>query len=723
MKFTDGNWMHQAGVTPHYVAEAHIVRETAAGLTILGPCHPIRHRGDTLSGPMLTITLTAPRAGIIKVKIVHFDGLIDRGPHFDLDEEPVAFSSEITEKEIRFRSGSLEAVIERNPWKISFLSNGKVLTSAGGRHAAWMEVEGQGAFTSAQLSIGVGELVYGLGERFTPFVKNGQVVDIWNQDGGTNCDQAYKNVPFYLTNRGYGVFVNHPGRVSFEVGSERTNIVQFAVAGESLEYCVIDGPTPKEVLERYTGLTGKPALPPAWTFGLWLSTSFTTNYDEKTVNEFIQGMADRDIPLSVFHYDCFWMRGLHWCDFEWDTAVFPDPQGMIERLHARGLRVCVWINPYIAQASSLFAEARDQGFLVKRPNGDVWQWDMWQPGMGVVDFTNPAATAWFQQKLEVLVDMGVDAIKTDFGERIPTDVVWHDGSDPERMHNMYSQLYNQAVFDVLESKRGKGEAVLFARSATAGGQKLPVHWGGDCWSTFEAMAESLRGGLSLGMCGFGFWSHDIGGFEGSPPEEIYIRWVQFGLLSSHSRLHGSTSYRVPWVYGEEAVAVLRFFTKLKHRLMPYLWAQAWEAHERGIPMMRAMHLEFPDDPACEGLDRQYMLGDSLLVAPVFAFSGEVTYYVPEGRWTSLLDGKVVEGGRWIKETHGSMSLPVLARPNKILAFGADTTPDESLSGEWKTTWYEPAETSEAILRGPKGDVRRYSGRYVDGTPTVSEPTL
>jgi alpha-D-xyloside xylohydrolase len=718
MKFTDGNWMHQKGVTPHYAAECHIVKEESNGLTLLVPCHPIRHRGDTLAGPMLTLKLRAPRPGIISVKITHFEGVKDHGPHFETYEAPADFDWQVTDEEVRFRSGSLTAVIRRNPWSLSFESGGKTLTTSPNRGSAWMEVEGQGSFAMGQLGLSVGEQVYGLGERFTPFIKNGQTVEIWNEDGGTNSDQAYKNVPFYLTSRGYGVFVNNSGRVSFEVGTERTNLVQFSVPGETIEYAVIDGPTPKDVLARYTAYTGRPALPPAWSFGLWLSTSFTTNYDEATVNEFIQGMADRDIPLSVFHYDCFWMRGLHWCDFEWDPAVFPDPQGMLARLHDRGLKVCVWINPYLAQASHLFAEAAEAGYLVKKANGDVWQWDLWQPGMGIVDFTNPAAKAWFQKKLADLIDMGVDALKTDFGERIPTDVVWHDGSDPGRMHNYYSQIYNEAVFEVLEAKRGKGEAVLFARSGTAGGQKLPVHWGGDCWSTFEAMAESLRGGLSLSLCGFGFWSHDIGGFEGKPPLEIYSRWVAFGLLSSHSRLHGSTSYRVPWVYGDEAVDVLRFFTKLKLSLMPYLWAKAFEAHEQGIPMMRAMHLEFPNDPACETLDRQYMLGNSLLVAPVFTPEGEVTFYVPEGRWTSVIDGRVYEGPRWFTETHGLQSLPLLARPNSIIAFGQDDRPDYDTRNPSQLRWFEPGDKAESVLRGPAGEVRRMRGYRGEGQPFV-----
>ena len=338
------------------------------------------------------------------------------------------------------------------------------------------------------------------------------------------------------------------------------------------------------------------------------------------------------------------------------------------------MQVCVWINPYISQFSSLFAEARDKGYLLRRADGSVWQSDDWQPGLSIVDFTNPDAGAWFTGHLKRLLDMGVGCFKTDFGERIPTDVVWHDGSDPERMHNFYAFLYNKTVFDLLQREHGD-DAIVFARSATAGSQRFPVHWGGDSDSNYPSMAESLRGGLSLGLSGFGFWSHDIGGFEGTASPDVYKRWCAFGLLSSHSRLHGSESYRVPWAFDEESVAVLRHFTKLKCRLMPYLYAKAVEAHETGVPMMRAMVLEFPDDPGAATLDRQYMLGDALLVAPVFSAAGDVDVCLLPGTWTHLLTG-ITRSGGWHRETHDFMSLPLYVRENTLLAVGGhDDRPD------------------------------------------------
>lgn len=676
MKFTDGAWLVRSGVRVHYATEVFEYEAAPDSIVALAPTRPIRHPGDTLQGPVLDIRLSSPMPDVIRVRVRHFTGGATPKPSFEVPEDRADHVGIETEDRLVLRAGSLRAELDRESARLDFLTDDGRLSGCGWRAMGLADVEGEGNHLFAQLDLGVGENVYGLGERFTAFVKNGQVVDIWNKDGGTGSEQAYKNVPVYLTNRGYGVLVNEPGPVSFEVASEKVSRVQFSVPGESLEFLVAYGPTPLDVLEKLTALTGRPALPPAWSFGLWLTTSFTTKYDEASVTETIQGMADRDLPLSVFHFDCLWMRAFHWCDFEWDPRTFPDPEGMLRRLHERGLKICVWINPYIAQQSRLFEEAKAGGYLLKRPNGDVWQTELWQPGMGIVDFTNPAARTWFQGHLKRLMAMGVDAFKTDFGERIPTDVVYHDGSDPVRAHNAYPLLYNRTVFEAIEAHRGKGDAVVFARSATVGGQQYPVHWGGDCSATFESMAESLRGGLSLMASGFGFWSHDIGGFEGTPRADVYKRWIAFGLFSSHSRLHGNASYRVPWLFDEESVDVLRFFTKWKCRLMPYLFRAAMQASERGTPMMRPMFAAFPEDPACDPLDRQYMLGDSLLVAPVFDPQGDVAYYVPEGRWHRLFDGAPVEGGRWHRERHDFLGLPVLVRPGSLLALGdTDGRPD------------------------------------------------
>ncbi|MFW6306096.1 MAG: alpha-xylosidase [Bacillota bacterium] len=672
MKFTDGNWLIREGFDLTGPLEIRDFEIKEDALTIYAPSRHIRHRGDTLEGPLFTITLSSPLDDVIKVKFEHFKGAYDKGPAFDVNEDNnVQVSVKNEEDKLVFKSADLRAVLNKENFSLEFFNQEGKITASSHKNMAYIKSEDNKTYIREQLNLDVGENVYGLGERFGHFVKNGQVVDIWNEDGGTSSEQAYKNIPFYMTNRGYGVFVNHPERVSFEVASERVSKVQFSVPGESLEYYIINGPDLKDILRRYTDLTGKPALPPAWSFGLWLTTSFTTNYDEETVSGFVDGMADRDIPLEVFHFDCFWMKEFHWTNLKWDEEVFPDPEGMLKRLKEKGLKISVWINPYIAQRSYLFEEGKEMGYLLKTPEGDVWQWDRWQAGMAIVDFTNPDACKWFQDKLEELLDMGVDCFKTDFGERIPTDVEYFDGSDPVKMHNYYSYLYNKIVFELLERKRGKGEAVLFARSGSVGSQQFPVHWGGDCASDYSGMAESLRGGLSLSMSGFSFWSHDIGGFESTGPVDLYKRWVAFGLLSSHSRLHGSKSYRVPWLYDEESVDIVRYYTRLKCSLMPYIFSNAVKASETGIPIMRSMIVEFQDDPGCDYLDRQYMLGDSLLVAPIFNEKGNVSYYLPEGLWTNFITGEVVEGGHWIKEQHGYMSLPLMVRPNSIIPVGVE----------------------------------------------------
>ncbi len=709
MKFTMGQWQLRPGVRAQYASalfETEVAADTLTAVALVQPRAP--GRVQTLDATLLTACFSSPMADVLRVRLSHFEGVRAKGPAFELQPQPApSVTIEETPDAASITSGRFTArITKEGPWRVDFFGDGRLLTASADRAFGYVQTA-ESAYIHEQLELSVGELVYGLGERFTALVKNGQTVDIWNEDGGAGSDLAYKNIPFYLTNRGYGVFVNQPECVSFEAASERASRVQFSVPGESLEYFLIYGPSPKAILEKYTALTGRPALPPAWSFGLWLSTSFTTDYSEPIVTEMIEGMRVRDIPLSVFHFDCLWMRDGRWIDLTWDAAQFPDPEGMIRRLKARGLRLCVWINPYVAQRSRLFAEAAEAGYLLKRPNGDIWQTDFWQPGMGIVDFTHPGARAWYAAQLRSLLAQGVDCFKTDFGERIPTDVVYADGSDPQRMHNFYTFLYNRTVFELLEEVRGRGEAVLFARSATAGGQRFPVHWGGDNRSSFESMAESLRGGLSAGLSGIGFWSHDIGGFEGLPPAALYKRWVAFGLLSSHSRLHANSSYRVPWAFDEEATAVLRHFTRLKCRLMPYLFAAALETARTGVPMLRAMLLEFPEDPACATLERQYMLGERLLVAPVFSAEGEVAYYAPAGRWTQLLTGAVVEGPRWVQERHDFMSLPLLVRPNSLIPLGAiSTRPDYDYAAHVRLALYalEDGATAEAIVPTLGGEV-------------------
>ena len=598
MKFTNGYWMIRDGVDALYAREAYELAAdaTTESLNVLAPTSVVRGRYDTLNLPTFNVDITTPAEGVIRVCAEHWQGATEY-PGFPLNADEPGNRDYVTVQangngdgevgvngaDVTLTTGGLTVkVVKGAPWNLTFIGeDGKVLTESAGKSLGRFKLGAESnvtaqpvsefgvtmdgsardesdVFIAIQLHLSVGEDVYGLGERFGAYVKNGQSVDIWNEDGGTASEQGYKDIPFYMTSNGYGVLVNNRGHVSFEIGSENT---------------------------------------------------------EATINSFIDGMAERDIPLAAFHYDYYWMREFHWCDFEWDKRFFGDIESTLKRLH------------------------EDKGYLVRKPNGEVWQTDFWQAGMGLVDFTNPAAREWFKDKVKALLNQGADAIKTDFGERIPRDVVWYDGSPKLSMHNWYTQLYNQAVFEAIEETYGKGNACLYARSATVGGQQQPVHWGGDCESTFNGMAQSLRAGLSLTSSGFGFWSHDIGGFEGAFPDPaVYKRWVAFGMLGSHSRLHGSTVYRVPWLFDEEdekngvalvpgqtAVDVVREFTKLKLELMPYVYQLGLQPHVNGTPVMRSMFVEFPDDPACRTLDRQYMFGPSMLVAPVFTYSGEVSY--------------------------------------------------------------------------------------------------
>lgn len=702
MKFRDGMWLVAEGMRPEYAEEVYSIIERPDGkaLGLLCPTRKIRERGDTLNLPTLTIDVRAPFDGVISVETTHWKGTLNPGPHFDLYPagKPETSDTAITttKSSITLASGSISATVKTgsHDFDIRFhASDGsKELTSLQNRSVGFayspapsnpQQTEDMTKFKHyifTQTTLSVGESVHGLGERFGAFNKVGQAITLWNADGGTSSDQAYKNVPFWMSSRGYGIFIDTPDKIELEVGSERCCRVQTSVESQRLKWYIIHGPTPKEVLQKYSILTGKPGKVPAWSYGLWLSTSFTTNYDEATVNSFLEGMKARDIPVEVFHFDCFWMRAFHWCDFVFDSAMFPDPAAQISRLKSSGLvkKVCLWVNSYVAQSSSAFNFAASKGYLLRRKNGDIFQWDLWQTGMGIVDFTNPEACDWYVSCLNKLFDIGVDAIKTDFGERIPTaDVQWFNESlNTSKMHNYYAFIYNKVVYEAMQDRFGENEAVLFARAATAGSQRFPLQWGGDCESTAEAMAESVRGGLGLGLGGFSFWSVDIGGFEGYPPPWIYKRWVAFGLLCSHSRLHGSNSFRVPWTVDNDdkteqgCSKILAKWTSLKARLMPYILAQAQEAVELGIPLsLRAICLEFPDDPTSWYLDRQFMFGSSLLVAPIFEESGNVEFYLPAGKWTNFFTNKTKTGPGWFKEHHNFDTLPLYVRENTILVLG------------------------------------------------------
>ncbi len=727
MKFTDGYWLRSENVQASFASQAFTVEEIPHGMRIAAPERPIRSRADALDVTVLYIDIVSAGHNDIAVTTTHYMAYDAKEPRFELSENPDETSVSIDEKEAVLTAGDMTVRVDRETCAISFEAAGRLLTGTGFRNIGYMRVNKKPAslrmdphyfeqnyepYMMAELSVKPGETIYGFGERFTPFVKNGQTINIWNEDGGTASDIGYKNIPFYMSSEGYGVFADHTGPVSYEVCSEKVGFVGTSVPGEQLRMHIFYGETPADIIKAYTALTGRPALPPAWSFGLWLSTSFKPSYDENTTNQLIGGMQERNIPLRVFHFDCYWLRALHWCDFTWDPAVFADVEGMIRRYHEKGLKLCCWINPYVAQDTEMFREGVKHGYFLMRKDGHgVKQIDNWQPGLALVDFTNPEACSWYAGKVRGLLDAGIDAIKTDFGERIPIDVVYHDGSDPVMMHNYYTYLYNQVVFTTLEESKGKGNAVLFARSATAGSQKFPIHWGGDCAATYSSMSETIHAGLSFMMSGFAFWSHDISGFESTATPDLYKRWAQFGLFSTHSRLHGSDSYRVPWIFDDESNDVVRFFSELKCRMMPYYYQLAGEAHRTGVPVMRPMPFVFHKDLACRYLDLQYMLGDSVLVAPIFNENSIGRFYLPgvqegesearSGKWVGLIDHEILDGGRWYEQTYSYMNLPVFVREGTLLAFGAHKdVPDYDYTEGTTLCLYLPVDGETAVCEIP-----------------------
>ncbi len=701
MKFTNGYWLIRDYIDAKFAIEYYSHEVVEDELFIYAATRNVgEDRGAILNSALLTISLKSVNDDTFRVNVTHFMGVNTKFPQFEKNETVNKLSIHETDDYLTVENGKLIVQVSKkeNAWGIEFINKktGEVLTNTKAKNMASMfDKNTKESYITDQLLLDINEKVYGLGERFGTVTKNGQGIEMWNEDGGTVSEISYKNVPFYLSTKNYGVFVDSSSDVNFEVGTENVERVRISQKGESLTYYVMNGDNPKEVLERYTDLLGKPALPPSWSFGLWLTTSFTTKYDEATVNSFIDGMFERGIPLSAFHFDCFWMKGYQWCDFTWDPDMFPEPEKLLERLHKKGVKVCLWINSYIGQKGEVFKEAKEKGYLLLKENGDVWQTDLWIAGMGIVDFTNPDAYKWYQDKLRDLMKQGVDCFKTDFAERIPVSgVKYFSGDDSLYMHNYYTYLYNKCVFEVIEEFRGKDEAVLFARSATAGSQKFPVHWGGDCEASYLSMAESLRGGLSLSYCGFGFWSHDISGFERTATPDLYKRWSQFGLLSTHSRLHGSTSYRVPWNFDEESVDVVREFSKIKHSIMPYIFTQSVVSHKTGIPVLRSLQLEFNEDRTTHNLETQYLLGESILVAPIFNEKGVVNYYLPKGRWTNYINNEVKEAG-WHTETHDYFSLPMMVRENTVLVTGSDQSVNYDYTKNLKFEVFELVEGKKA----------------------------
>jgi len=543
------------------------------------------------------------------------------------------------------------------------------------------------------VAVSPGEAFYGFGERFTTLDRWDQEIVSWAADSGcVTSHRAYKNVPFFMSTAGYGMFVHTSFPTVFKMGTESSVTYSVHSADSQLDYFLIYGPAFKHILRRYSELTGFSPVPPKWSFGFWISRCMYQSRAE--VEEVIRGLRERGFPCDVLSLDPAWMGDPPWTTLEWDREQFPDPDGMIHWMQDQGVRLCLWITPYIPEGTRLYEEGFGKGYFLRTGDGSLSPaLEAFARGkLGVVDFTEPGQTSWFLEKLEALLDQGAAVFKTDFGEQAPVDAVYSDGKTGLEMHNLYPLLYNEAVFGLTQKKFGRG--LVWGRSAYAGSQRCPVQWGGDSYASLPEMSGQMRGLLGYGMSGVPFCSHDIGGFDYSPhafdrirasrldeemlisanlesyPRDpvVYIRWLQFGVFSSHVRGHGKGPQE-PWEYGAEAEAIARKYLELRYQLLPYIYSTAVQSSETGLPVVRPLVLEFQDDPTTFHVEMQYMFGDNMLVAPVTNPAGTHRVYLPEGEWVDFWTKEVLQGRRWLDLQVPLEILPLWVRRGAIIPLG------------------------------------------------------
>ena len=550
-------------------------------------------------------------------------------------------------KTIAYRTeyGSIE--IQKYPWRIVLKDkHGKVMTQT--RHIIDNDSSQvkllpfsfikRGSDNSRSinpvLTIAPGERIYGCGESFGALNKVGQKVQIMVTDPqGPETDGQYKPVPFFFSNRGYGIFMHTSAPVTADFGASYIGADRLFMADEQLDMFVFFG-EPKDILNEYTNITGKSPMLPLWTFGTWMSR--ITYFSQEEGLDIAKKLRQHKIPSDVIHFDTGWF-GVDWqCDYEFAKDRFKDPKGMLDQMKRDGFHTCLWQLPYFTPKNRFFREIVDGGMAVRNAAGSLPYED------AVLDFTNPKTVSWYQSKIEGLMKLGVATIKCDFGEAAPYDGFYHNGRGGLYEHNLYPVRYNKALWEQVERSH-PGEGVIWARSAWAGSQRYALHWGGDAATTNTGMLGDLRGGISFGLSGFSFWSHDMGGFVTASPEDIYRRWLPFGFLSSHTRAHGAPPTE-PWLISESFTKAFRQAAEMKYRLMPYVYAQAKDCTERGLPMVRALLVEFPDDPGAWLVEDQYMFGSQILVAPLLESGDSRTVYLPRGKWIDYQSGKVYEGG-------------------------------------------------------------------------------
>jgi alpha-D-xyloside xylohydrolase len=507
---------------------------------------------------------------------------------------------------------------------------------------------------NAVLALSPGEKIFGCGESYTGLNKRGQKVVLWTDDAnGVQNESMYKPVPFFMSSRGYGVFIHTSSPVSCDFGKYFNGVTSLMVGDDELDLFIFIG-KPKEVLDEYTDLTGKAAMPPLWSFGFWMSR--ITYFSEEDGRAVADKLRVNKIPCDVIHFDTGWFENDWRCDYKFSPSRFKNPQKMIADLKNQGFHISLWQLPYFVPKNDLFPEIIQKGLAVKDAKGNIPYED------AILDFSNPETVEWYQDKIAGLLQMGVGAIKVDFGEAAPLNGLYHSGRTGFYEHNLYPLRYNKAVADI--TREIKGENIIWARSAWAGSQRYPTHWGGDPANTNTSMAATLRGGLSLGLSGFSFWSHDMGGFVQRVPENLYRRWTPFGMLTSHARSHGIPP-KEPWEYGEDFMNAFRIADEMRYRLMPYIYAQAKHCTENGLPMVRALFVEYPDDPGSWLIDNEYLFGSDMLVAPLFENTPDRDVYLPPGNWIDYQTGRTYDGG-WHRISHGAIPVVMLVKEGSVI---------------------------------------------------------
>ncbi len=537
---------------------------------------------------------------------------------------------------------------------------------------AFIKRNGQMVATTLSVDCHPDECFVGTGERFTKMDLSGRTFQLKNQDGqGVNNSRCYKNIPFYLSSRMYGMFYHTSAYSKLDLANHSTRSTQFLAEEPTMDVFILGGDTPERVLYHYRQITGFSPMLPLWSFGIWMSRMSYFSADE--VNAICARLRQEHYPCDVIHLDTGWFRTDWLCEWKFNQERFPDPKQFVQNLLQQGFRVSLWQLPYVAEEAEQLPEAVENNYIAPRPNrksnGSGSNFSSLDYA-GTIDFTNPAAVVWYQNLLKNLLDLGVTCIKTDFGENIHMDAHYYDGRTPEQLNNIYSILYQRAAFEITQKVCGQG--IVWGRSAWAGGQRYPLHWGGDSASTWDGMAGDLKGGLHFGLSGFSFWSHDVPGFHSLPnfmnspvQNDVYVRWTQFGVFTSHMRYHG-TSKREPWEYPAIAPIVKRWW-KLRYRLLPYIIEQAKKSTTTGYPMVRALLFHHPADATVWHIDDEYYFGDSFLVCPVMNSENKRNIYLPEGEWVNFFTGQHVSGGKWYKNVLVPLDLmPVFVRPGTII---------------------------------------------------------